>query len=34
MNQVLLMLLVMAGLSVLFFSGPVDLEKAYGFEDG
>jgi len=28
------MLLVMAGLSVVFFSGPMGLEKAYGFEDG
>jgi hypothetical protein len=24
---------VMAGLSVVFFSGPMGLEKAYGFED-
>jgi hypothetical protein len=32
-GEVLFMLFVMAGLSVLFFSGPVDLEKAYGFED-
>jgi hypothetical protein len=32
-GEVLFMLFVMAGLSVVFFSGPTGLEKAYGFED-
>jgi hypothetical protein len=32
-GEVLFMLFVMAGLSVVFFSGPMGLEKAYGFED-
>lgn len=31
--EVLFMLFVMAGLSVVFFAGPMSLEKAYGFED-
>jgi hypothetical protein len=32
-GEVLFMLFVMAGLSVVFFAGPMGLEKAYGFED-
>ena len=32
-GEVLFMFVVMAGLSVVFFSGPMGLEKAYGFED-
>jgi len=32
-GEVLFMLVVMAGLSVVFFAGPMGREKAYGFED-
>jgi len=32
-GEVLFMLVVMAGLSVVFFAGPMGLAKAYGFED-
>ena len=32
-GEVLFMLFVMAGLSVVFFGGTMGLEKAYGFED-
>ena len=32
-GEVLFMLVVMAGLSVVFFSGPMGREKAYGFEE-
>jgi hypothetical protein len=32
-GEVLFMLFVMAGLSVVFFTGPMGQEKAYGFED-
>jgi hypothetical protein len=32
-GEVLFMLVVMAGLSVVFFSGPMGREKAYGIED-
>ena len=32
-GEVLFMLFLMAGLSVVFFAGPMGQEKAYGFED-